>query len=370
MSAKRKAASAISASVDAKKSKQSSLSSFFGAAPTSPAKVTVKAPTTAPDSNAPFDKDRWVDSLSEKNKELLDLEIKTLHISWFSALHGEFTKPYFLKLKEFLKQERENRKRIFPPEEDVYSWARHTPLDKVKVVILGQDPYHGQGQAHGLCFSVRPPINAPPSLKNIYTALKNDYPDFTKPREGVLTPWADRGVLLINTCLTVEAHKANSHAKKGWEEFTAKVLKTVAEQRSDGVVFLAWGSPAQKNIDASVPNKSRHLILKSVHPSPLSAHRGFMNCGHFKQANAWLKERYGSEGVVEWDCLADEKRQNGLPVATEEEVVVEKDEARHLPGLTVTKTDDTQRQAERADAKVQVEDIDTSEPVDRVGSGH
>lgn len=168
-------------------------------------------------------------------------------------------------------------------------------------MILGQDPYHNLNQAHGLCFSVRPPTPAPPSLKNIYTALKKDYPTFTPPPKGggLLTPWADNGVLMLNTCLTVRAHEANSHAGKGWERFTQKVIDTVAQRREKGVVFLAWGNPAQKRC-AGI-NGSKHLVLKSVHPSPLSAHRGFMECGHFVKANAWLRERYGVEGEIDWN---------------------------------------------------------------------
>lgn len=144
-------------------------------------------------------------------------------------------------------------------------------------MILGQDPYHNFNQAHGLCFSVRPPTPAPPSLKNIYTALKNDYPTFRPPPKngGLLTPWADNGVLLLNTCLTVRAHQANSHANKGWEKFTQKVIDIVNERRTKGVVFLAWGSPAQKR--TTKVNKKRHLVLTSVHPSPLSAYKGFVS---------------------------------------------------------------------------------------------
>ena len=171
----------------------------------------------------------------------------------------------------------------------------------MKAVILGQDPYHNINQAHGLCFSVRPPIPAPPSLKNMYIALKKDYPDFTPPPKngGLLTPWADRGVLMLNTCLTVRAHEANSHAKKGWETFTQKVIDEVAKRRTRGVVFLAWGKPAQERCKKI--NGTKHLVLKSVHPSPLSAHKGFLDCGHFKAANVWLKEKYGEEGVIDWN---------------------------------------------------------------------
>ena len=155
--------------------------------------------------------------------------------------------------------------------------SRHTPLNTVKVVILGQDPYHGPNQAHGLCFSVRPPTSAPPSLANIYKLLKKEYDTFSPPpnRGGLLTPWADRGVLLLNTCLTVRAHEPNSHANRGWEKFTQKVIDIVAKKRTNGVVFLAWGSPAAKRV--SKVDKVRHCVLQSVHPSPLSAARGFVS---------------------------------------------------------------------------------------------
>lgn len=170
----------------------------------------------------------------------------------------------------------------------------------MKAVILGQDPYHNNNQAHGLCFSIRPPTPAPPSLKNIYTALKKDYPDFKPPpnNSGLLTPWADRGVLLLNTCLTVRAHEANSHSNRGWEKFTQKVIDTVAAKRTKGVVFLAWGSPAGKRVVRM--DKKKHLVLNSAHPSPLSAHRGFFDCGHFKKCNEWLRERYGKDEEIDW----------------------------------------------------------------------
>ena len=159
--------------------------------------------------------------------------------------------------------------------------SRHTPLHSVKAVILGQDPYHGPNQAHGLCFSVRPPTPAPPSLLNIYKLLKKEYPSFSPPpnRGGLLTPWADRGVLLLNTCLTVRAHEANSHAGKGWEAFTQKVVDVVAKRRTKGVVFLAWGKPAEGRVRRV--DRGRHCVLQSVHPSPLSAARGFVSVFFF-----------------------------------------------------------------------------------------
>ena len=169
--------------------------------------------------------------------------------------------------------------------------SRHTPLNTVKCVILGQDPYHGLNQAHGLCFSVRPPTPAPPSLNNIYKLLKIEYPDSFQPppkNGGLLTPWADRGVLLLNTCLTVRAHEANSHANHGWEKFTQKVIDIVARKRMNGVVFLAWGSPAAKRV--AKLDRVRHCVLESVHPSPLSAHKGFVS--------AWFKNCTGVEGLL------------------------------------------------------------------------
>ena len=299
MSLKRKAADL--ATEAAKKPKaNSSITSFFGQPKTNGSALS-SSPASSATEAAKFDKAAWVAKLTPEQKDLLALEINTLHESWLSALKDEITTKEFLDLKRFLKAEVESGKKVFPPSADVYSWSRHTPLHNVKAVILGQDPYHNVNQAHGLCFSVRPPTPAPPSLKNMYIALKKDYPDFKAPPRngGLLTPWADRGVLLLNTCLTVRAHEANSHSKQGWERFTQKVIETVAARRTRGVVFLAWGSPAQQR--CAKINGARHLVLKSVHPSPLSAHKGFMECGHFRKANEWLAERYGEDGVIDWD---------------------------------------------------------------------
>ncbi|KIX06126.1 uracil-DNA glycosylase [Rhinocladiella mackenziei CBS 650.93] len=294
---------------DAKKPrKNADLASFFG-----PPKVTSSSnggahgPSANGISNAAeppplkFDKDKWAAGLTPEQRKLLKLEIDTLDPSWLAQLKDEVTSPGFLELKRFLQKEIDAKQKIYPPWEDVYSWSRHCPLYKVRVVILGQDPYHGPNQAHGLCFSVRPPTPAPPSLKNIYTAIQKDYPSFRPPpkNSGLLTPWADQGVLLLNTCLTVRAGQANSHANHGWEKFTQKVIDTVVKGRTRGVVFLAWGSPAQKRCEKITGG--RHLVLKSVHPSPLSAHKGFFDCGHFRKANEWLESRYGPEGIINWD---------------------------------------------------------------------
>lgn len=181
--------------------------------------------------------------------------------------------------------------------------SRHTKFGNVKVVILGQDPYHNVNQAHGMAFSVHPPTPTPPSLRNMYICLKNDYPNFVTPpkNNGLLIPWADRGVLMLNTCLTVRAHEANSHANRGWEKFTQRVIDLVAQKRSRGVVFMAWGTPAGKRV-ARV-NKQSHLVLQAVHPSPLSASRGYFTCGHYKKANEWLSSRYGPNGQIDWGLV-------------------------------------------------------------------
>ncbi|OAK99804.1 uracil-DNA glycosylase [Phaeosphaeriaceae sp. SRC1lsM3a] len=296
MSLKRKAADA--ATDAAKKPKANgSITAFFGAPK--------PKPDAKPGAAAKFDKDAWVAKLTEEQKDLLQLELETLHDSWLPHLKDVLLTPQFLNLKKFLKQELKSGKTVYPPMKDVYSWSRHTPLNTVKVVITGQDPYHGPNQAHGLCFSIRPPTPAPPSLQNIYKALKIDYPDYKAPpnKSGLLTPWADRGVLLLNTCLTVRRSEANSHAGKGWELLTQKVIDTVSKVRTHGVVFLAWGTPAQ-NRTKGIP-VDKHLILKSVHPSPLSASRGFFECHHFTKCNEWLEQRYGKGGGIDWDLNVD-----------------------------------------------------------------
>ncbi|KIK63534.1 hypothetical protein GYMLUDRAFT_162570 [Collybiopsis luxurians FD-317 M1] len=228
--------------------------------------------------------------------------------SWYEALEGEFEKAYFTKLKEFLSNELK-ASTIYPPLKDVYSWSRLTPLESVKVVILGQDPYHNVGQAHGLSFSVLPPTALPGSLKNIYKQMAEDVSGFKIPKTGDLSPLARSGVLWLNTSLTVRAHKAGSHAGKGWETFTAQVIRTVtsrtgdSESGSKGVVFMAWGLPAQKTIEKIKIDEKKHLILRSAHPSPLSAYKGFLGNGHFKKANEWLKETYGEGAEINWKAI-------------------------------------------------------------------
>ncbi|TFK41289.1 uracil-DNA glycosylase-like protein [Crucibulum laeve] len=234
------------------------------------------------------------------------LEQTTMESSWHAALEPEFEKPYFHKLKEFLVSEHSNHT-IYPEIPNIYSWSRLTPLHKVKVVIIGQDPYHNVGQAHGLSFSVLPPTKPPGSLKNIYKQLAADFPGFVKPTSGDLSPTAKQGVLWLNTSLTVRAHKAASHANKGWETFTAQALRAVLRQENHehaGVVFMAWGLPAQKTCAKIGIDETKHLLLKSAHPSPLSAHRGFIGNGHFKAANKWLFEKYGKDAEIDWTVLS------------------------------------------------------------------
>jgi uracil-DNA glycosylase len=251
------------------------------------------------------------------------LEIATLDDSWLGALHEELTKPYFLALKRFLADEKKKKTVVFPPENDIYSWSRLTPLHDVKVIILGQDPYHNYNQAHGLAFSVNPPTPPPPSLKNMYKGIANDYTDFKVPKTGSLIPWAQQGVLLLNACLTVRAHNANSHAGRGWETFTEKVLEAAIKSRPSGVVFLAWGSPAAKRVDKIRPG-AQHLVLKTVHPSPLSAARGFFTAGHFRKANDWLLKVYGPQGLINWalekgNIITDIERYIGEAAVPKEE---------------------------------------------------
>lgn len=210
-----------------------------------------------------------------------------LHDSWKTPLLPEFDSPYMAALRQFLIDEKAKGRRIFPKGSEYFRALDLTPLDEVRVVILGQDPYHGEGQAHGLCFSVRPGVRTPPSLVNIYKELESDL-GLPRPNHGFLEHWAEQGVLLLNAVLTVEMARAAAHQGKGWERFTDAVIKLVNE-RSDPVVFMLWGSYAQKK--AAFVDSSRHLVLKAPHPSPLSAHNGFFGCRHFSKANAFLEAK-------------------------------------------------------------------------------
>jgi uracil-DNA glycosylase len=205
--------------------------------------------------------------------------------SWLEPLRDEFDQPYMAELKRFLSAEREQGKRIFPRPPEWFRALELTPLEKVRVVILGQDPYHGEGQAHGLCFSVQPGVRPPPSLVNIYKELESDL-GIAPRRHGFLEHWASQGVLLLNSVLTVEMGRAASHRERGWERFTDRIVAHVNAKR-DPVVFMLWGSHAQKK--AAFVDGSRHMVLKAAHPSPLSAHSGFFGCRHFSKANAFLE---------------------------------------------------------------------------------
>lgn len=210
-----------------------------------------------------------------------------LHESWKAPLLPEFESDYMAQLRAFIVAEKAAGKRIFPKGSEWFRALDLTPLDKVRVVILGQDPYHGPGQAHGLCFSVKPGVPPPPSLVNIYKELHSDL-GLPRPHHGFLEHWAKQGVLLLNSVLTVEAAQAASHQGRGWEKFTDAIIRLL-NAREEPIVFMLWGSYAQKK--AAFVDSSRHLVLKAAHPSPLSAHNGFLGCRHFSQCNAFLESR-------------------------------------------------------------------------------
>lgn len=212
---------------------------------------------------------------------------------WDEILKGEFEKEYYKNLREFLKKEYSTQE-IFPNMYDIFNALKYTSYKDTKVVIIGQDPYHNVGQAHGLAFSVKPGIQTPPSLQNMYKELKDELDCFI-PNNGYLVKWADQGVLLINTVLTVRAHNANSHKGMGWEIFTDNIIKYLSD-REDPVIFLLWGANARSK--KKIVDKNKHIILEAPHPSPLSAYRGFFGCGHFKKANEILEEM-GKE-KIDW----------------------------------------------------------------------
>lgn len=212
---------------------------------------------------------------------------------WLVPLKPEFSKPYYSDLYKFVKSEYETRT-IFPPINDIFNAYEYTPLSEVKVLILGQDPYHDYNQAHGLCFSVNPGVDIPPSLVNIYKELHDDLGCYV-PNNGYLTKWAKQGVMLLNTVLTVRAHQANSHRDRGWEEFTDATIRILNEQDRP-IVYMLWGKPAQRK--AEMLNNPKHLVLMAPHPSPLSSYRGFFGCKHFSKANDFLR----SNGIepIDW----------------------------------------------------------------------
>ncbi|KAI0032528.1 uracil-DNA glycosylase-like protein [Vararia minispora EC-137] len=268
-----------------------------------------------PLNSIPYSPSAFTASLTDDQKRLLRLEIETMGKSWLKLLKDEIKKPYFIALKEFLWKEgvrgpddSDKALKVYPAPKNIYAWSNFTPLGKVKVVIIGQDPYHGPGQAHGLCFSVPQGVAVPPSLRNIYAEIKSEYPGFEPPKSGSLAAWAADGVLLLNTALTVRTGAAGSHQGKGWETFTDKVVNVVDRYGGAnlgdrvgygrGVVFMAWGSWAQKRVVKL--DKKKHLVLQSAHPSPLSASKGFFGNGHFKAANDWLAQHYGDSAKVDW----------------------------------------------------------------------
>jgi len=217
-----------------------------------------------------------------------------LEESWLSRLQEQFEQPYMHELREFLMTRKRHRAVIYPPGRLIFNALNSTPFDKVRVVILGQDPYHGPGQAHGLCFSVLPGVRTPPSLANIYREIHSDL-GIARPTHGNLQSWADQGVLLLNAVLTVESGQAGSHQGKGWENFTDAVVQALTDGR-EGLVFMLWGSYAQKK--GAVIDRRKHLVLKAPHPSPLSAHRGFLGCKHFSLANDYLVQR--QQSPIDW----------------------------------------------------------------------
>ncbi|XP_065838900.1 uracil-DNA glycosylase-like [Oscarella lobularis] len=237
-----------------------------------------------------------------KNAQRLLVQKKTppgMGETWTRALADEFAKEYFVKLSRFVEVER-SKTTIYPPDDSVFSWTRYCKIGEVKVVILGQDPYHQPKQAHGLCFSVPYGVQAPPSLVNIYKELETDIESFKAPKHGNLEKWAKQGVLLLNACLTVQASKPNSHKDKGWETFTDAVID-VLNKKYTGIVFLLWGAYAQKK--GAKIDKKKHHVLKAAHPSPLAAYKGFFGCKHFSKANAYLESR--GETPINWNCLSD-----------------------------------------------------------------
>lgn len=222
------------------------------------------------------------------------IDLADAHPSWLSIFRTELTKPHMKALERFLQSELKSSK-VFPPPPRIFAWAALTPFSGIRVVILGQDPYHDDGQAMGLCFSVPEGIRIPPSLVNIYKELEADIDGFRRPKHGMLEDWARQGVLLLNTALTVRAHQAASHSGKGWEAFTDALIRAISSEL-DGVVFILWGAHAHKR-EPMIDGK-KHLVLKSVHPSPLSASRGFFGCKHFSSANAYLASK--GKPTINW----------------------------------------------------------------------
>ena len=219
-------------------------------------------------------------------------------MNWQEILSEEKQKPYFQQIHSFLESERSQGKTIFPAQDDIFNAFNLTSFDNLKVVILGQDPYHNHNQAHGLAFSVQENVDIPPSLRNIYKELEQSINAFMIPNHGSLESWAKQGIFLLNTTLTVEAHIANSHSKIGWEIFTDTIIKTISNNKKN-VAFILWGAHARKK--AKLIDKSKHLILESAHPSPLSSYRGFFGCNHFNLCNQYLVEK--NIKIIDWNII-------------------------------------------------------------------
>jgi uracil-DNA glycosylase len=222
-------------------------------------------------------------------------QVLQIEESWKKVLAPQFELPYFMALIQFLEAEKIKGKAIYPLAKNIFNAYNATPFQKVKVVIIGQDPYHGAGQAHGLCFSVQYGVKIPPSLKNIYKEIQENVPQFEIPNHGNLQAWAEQGVFLLNAILTVEANQPASHQKKGWEQFTDATITALSNNRN-GLVFLLWGNFAQQK--ASLIDESKHLILRAAHPSPFSAHQGFFGCQHFSKVNEYLENQ--NLGKINW----------------------------------------------------------------------
>jgi uracil-DNA glycosylase len=222
-------------------------------------------------------------------------QVLQIEESWKKVLAPQFELPYFMALIQFLEAEKIKGKAIYPLAKNIFNAYNATPFQKVKVVIIGQDPYHGAGQAHGLCFSVQYGVKIPPSLKNIYKEIQENVPQFEIPNHGNLQAWAEQGVFLLNAILTVEANQPASHQKKGWEQFTDATITALSNNRN-GLVFLLWGNFAQQK--ANLIDENKHLILRAAHPSPFSAHQGFFGCQHFSKVNEYLENQ--NLGKIDW----------------------------------------------------------------------
>ncbi|VDO93398.1 unnamed protein product [Soboliphyme baturini] len=282
--------------VEASNKKQRKIYSYFKTAEQQPKNGSIEVAKSEQDASTTNEKTKVVPALMTQPKisAVSNLTRYLTEKSWRIEISAEFSKPYFREISNFLEKEYQDGKTIYPPKNLIFNAFNLAPMPQVKVVILGQDPYHGAGQAHGLSFSVPVGIEPPPSLKNIYTELTNDIPGFERPSHGCLTSWAQQGVLLLNATLTVQAHLANSHANIGWQNFTDAVIHALNDS-CYGVVFLLWGAFAHKK--EKLVNRKKHVVIKTAHPSPLSATK-FFGCRCFSRTNEALV-RFGKE-PIDW----------------------------------------------------------------------